>query len=194
MRALSFGFAAALVLVSTACDSPVFNSDCSADRIVARFDGAFTLRGTERQLGREDAVAATNLTSADFRRLNDVLLEGVASAGGAVWSHGGIGSANDFFALTVGTPLQGGQVRAVAITFQGGGWGPQALAPASAAFALRVEGLWATEVGGEVTIVGAAPLALDVDLAFTLSDAATGTLSGTDVFRYERGTCADARG
>jgi hypothetical protein len=35
---------------------------------------------------------------------------------------------------------------------------------------------------------------LEVDLAFMLSDEVAGTLSGTDVFRYERGTCADARG
>jgi hypothetical protein len=193
MRALSSGIVAALVLASSACDSPLFDGNCSVDRIVARFDGAFTLNGTHQQLGREDAVAVTNLTPTEFRRLNDVLLEGAALASGAVWSHGGIGSANDFFALTVGTPLQDGQVRAVTSTFQGGGWGPGALASGGAAFALRVEGLWASEVAGEVTIVDAAPLMLEVALTFTLSDGSTGTLSGTDVFRYERGTCQDAR-
>ena len=194
MSARSTVLAAALVLVSSACDVPLFDSNCSVDRIVARFDGAFTLGGTQQQLGREDAVAATNLAPPVFRQLNDVLLEGSASTAGAVWSHGGIGSANDFFALAVATPLQDGQVRTDISAFQGGGWGPQALAPGSAAFALRVDGLWATEVGGEVTVVDAAPLMLEVELAFTLSDGVAGSLSGTDVFRYERGTCADARG
>ncbi|HUP53858.1 MAG TPA: hypothetical protein VM198_15370 [Longimicrobiales bacterium] len=194
MSARSTVLATAVILVSSACDAPLFDSNCSVDRIVARFDGAFTLRGTEQQLGREDAVTATNLAPPVFRQLNDVLLEGSASAGGAVWSHGGIGSANDFFALAVGTPLQDGQVRTDISAFQGGGWGPQALAPGSAAFALRVDGLWATEVGGEVTVVDAAPLMLEVELAFTLSDGVAGSLSGTDVFRYERGTCVDARG
>jgi hypothetical protein len=194
MNARPTVLAAALVLASSGCDASLFDSNCSADRIVARFDGALTLGGTEQQLGREDAVAATNLGPPVFRQLNDVLLEGSASAAGAVWSHGGIGSANDFFALAVGTPLQDGQVRTDINAFQGGGWGPQALAPGSAAFALRVDGLWATEVEGEVTVVDAAPLVLEVELAFTLSDGVAGSLSGTDVFRYERGTCADARG
>jgi hypothetical protein len=188
---LAGSLAAAGFLITTACGSNIFDSNCQADRIVAQFDGAFAVDGTPSQLQREDGVAATNLSPDAFRQLNGVLLEGQAPVGGVVWTHGGIGTANDFFAIAVAAPLQNDQVRAVSSTFQGGGWGP--LPVDGAAFALRLDGLWATAVEGQVTVVEAAPLQLDVELTITLSDGSTASVSGTDTFRYVRGTCPDAR-
>ncbi|MEX2608822.1 MAG: hypothetical protein WEA24_02665 [Gemmatimonadota bacterium] len=184
--------AAALCLGLTACEAPVFGDNCRADRIVAHFEGTLAVDGGVIEIDREDAVAPSNIPVASFRDLNDVLLEGGAATGGVVWSHGGIGSANDFFAVALSAPLQTGQVRAVTTTFQGGGWGP--LAVQGAALALRLEDVWATEVEGEVTVVQGAPLRLGVNLDITLSDGGVLTLTGTDTFRYERGSCGDARG
>lgn len=189
---LACTLAAAGCLLTTACGSNIFDGNCQADRIIAQFDGAFTVDGTPSQLQREDGVAATNLSPDAFRQLNSVLLEGQAPVGGVVWTHGGIGSANDFFAIAVAAPLLNGQVRAVSSTFQGGGWGPFPVE--GAAFALRLDGLWATAVEGQATVVEPAPLHLAVELTITLSDGSTASFSGTDTFSYVRGTCADARG
>lgn len=181
------------LLVTTACGSPIFGDNCRSDLIVARFEGVFELAGTRVEVGRDDPLAPTNVSPPTFRQLNAVLLEGRAPVEGVVWSHGGIGTAGDFFVLAVATPLEPGETRSVAGTFQGGGWGDIYIAPGTATLALRVGDRWATEVQGEMTVLQAAPLTLEVDLAFTLSDGVTGTLSGTDAFRYERGTCRDAR-
>jgi len=184
--------AATVCLGLNACDSPIFGDNCRADQIMARFEGTLAVEGTVLDIDREDGVAPSNISPAIFRDLNDVLLEGGAAASGVVWSHGGIGTANDFFALAVSAPLQTGQVRAVTSAFQGGGWGP--LAVQGASLALRLEDAWAEEVEGQVTVLRAAPLRLDVDLEVVLSDGVTATLTGTDTFRYERGSCGDARG
>lgn len=184
--ALAAGFAA------TSCDSSLFGDNCEVDRIVAHFDGTLMVRGSPIEIQRDDPLAPTNLSPEDFLFVNGVLLEG-ASSGGVVWSHGGIRTANDFFAIALGAPVRDGQIRPVSSVFQGGGWGPFAMGANGAAFALRLDDVWATGVVGAVTVVEAVPLKLDVALDITLSDGATGRLTGTDTFRYDRGTCTDAR-
>jgi len=125
---------------------------------------------------REDPLAPANLSPEAFRQVNGVLLEGGAPVGGVVWSHGGIGAANDFFAIAMGAPLRDGQIRAVSGTFKGGGWGPFDVGGRAASFALCLGDAWATSVHGEFTVVEATPLSLEVVLDVTLSDGASARL------------------
>jgi len=188
--------AAALLIgmAAGACTLPFFGDDCEADQIMARFDGAFTIDGDVRDIHREDRLTPTNLPPGDFRHVNQVLIEGQTAVRGVAWSHGGIGTANDFFAIALGAPLRTGETRAVTHTFRGGGWGPFDLGGRDVLFALRLDGAWATGIRGEATVVDAAPLILDLMLTGTLADGSMARLVGTDAFRFVRGTCKDARG
>ncbi len=195
MQPLPRAIAACLLtgLTTNACNLSIVNDDCETDQIVARFDGTFTAGGSELEVHREDPLAPANLSPEAFRQVNGVLLEGGAPVGGVVWNHGGIGTANDFFAIAMGAPLRDGQIRAVSSTFEGGGWGPFDVGGRAASFALRLGDAWATNVHGEFTVVEATPLNLEVVLDITLSDGASARLVGSDTFRYVRGTCKDAR-
>jgi hypothetical protein len=180
------------VALLTACGFP-FDSNCVADRIVASFDGTLLVGGSATDVKRDDALVATNVSPPTFRQLNEALIEGRTPVDGVVWSHGGIGNATDFFALNLAIPVQAGQLRTVASTFQGGGWGVNSAGPDGVSVALRLGDSWASAVEGLVTVVRVSPIALDLDIEFTLSDGTTGILAGTDTFRYMRGTCPDAR-
>jgi hypothetical protein len=183
------------ILAATAallgCSSPLFNDNCEADRIVAGFDGAIA-GDMELEIQREDALAATNLSPNEFRLVYRMLFEGEAPAAGVVWTHGLQTGASDFFAISLATPLVAGQTRQVTSAFQGGGWGPLT-PPGAAAVALRIDTIWATAAEGEARVIQARPLVLEVDVGLALSSGDSLVLTGTDSFRYDRGTCPDAR-
>jgi hypothetical protein len=185
--------AVAAVLGLAACGWPLINDDCRADLIIAHFDGELTLDGSRRAIAQDAPLASTNVTPDVFLQLNDVLIEGRATVDGVVWSHGGIGSASDFFAIALGAALHDGESRVVSTTFQGGGWGPFNVSRTGALVALRLDDVWAEAVQGTITVLRAAPLQVELDLELTLSGGEVVTLSGTDTFRYERGTCPDLR-
>lgn len=190
-RALSLPILAAIAALC-GCSSPLFNDNCEVDRIVARFEGDLT-GDVPLELQRDDALAPTNLTPDEFRDVYRMLFEGAAPAGGVVWTHAIPIGASDFFAIGLATPLVAGQTREIGSTFKGGGWGPFT-AEGGASVALRVDTAWATVAAGEARIVQAQPLELEIDVALTLTSGESVRLAGTDSFRYDRGTCEDARG
>lgn len=174
-----------------ACSSPIFGDNCEVDRIIAGFDGALA-GDLSIVIQREYPLAATNLSPNEFRLVHRMLFEGEAPASGVIWTHGLPTGASDFFAIALATPIVTGQTRQVTSAFQGGGWGPFT-PPGPAAVALRVDTVLAVSAEGEARVVRTEPLVLDVDIGLALSSGDTATLTGTDRFRYDRGTCEDAR-
>ena len=59
--------------------------------------------------------------------------------------------------------------------------------------ALRIDTIWATAAEGEARVIQARPLVLEVDVGLVLSSGDSLILTGIDSFRYDRGTCPDAR-
>ena len=161
---------------------------CEQEQLVATWHATITRGAAVSSPLLTATLTPDNINQSEFNALRSALVDG-SGAYNVSWTVPAFGVNGGHISFRHAAPLGSGQTLQVVATFSGGGWGTQ---PAGAALppaiSVNAGNFIATAASGSITVLGAAPLRLNVDVTARNAAGETIRLTGEPGFAYQKVT------